>query len=206
MDGTIGSDTPFGLDYGLCSNTLNLVDLKFSNTLSFVSDCQEQRHRTLTQCRPDSLRNTYAGKEVEDYYIPDSVMQSPNALEVFTETMDKTFGLIDSILCEHQEMEWEFLLPACHQFRTIEKGTLGAFQRKWSQRLCFNAQSETRELNLYQYTEFKKECEKRGLEFWKHIGPPCAAGDAVDGVRRCPEGKRCCCSRGRTKPWETWND
>lgn len=194
---------PLGIDYGVFpgSNALKKICLRYIDYRSLASDCQEQRHRTIRQIRP-ALKNAYFGIQTVDYYVPSSIKENKKALSLYDDCLEHIYKEIDVL--RGQTDEWFVLLPNATKISVMETGDIGAFQNKWFQRLCFNAQEETRLLNVQQYLEFKKECEQRGFDFYKYMGPPCSLRKLQGGSRLCYEGKRCCCSRGVVSPWDSW--
>ena len=211
----IQEEKPNGLDYGVndYSNFLRRVFVVFQNCLSFVSDCQEQRHRTILQVRP-SLEDTYSeGKR--NFYIPPVIAENAYARSIFEKTVNSLYDCIDVLRspCDggdrmYVRNEWSYLLPNAHIYTIQEMGDLESFSRKWMQRLCYNAQEETRLLNQCQYKELARYCNQwlsnNGKRILNCFGPPCEF--ARDGGQKCREGKRSCLARGNKAPWKHWKD
>lgn len=190
--------SPFpGLSYSAKdgSSVLGCTNLTFVNRVSFASDCQEQRHRTIRQVRP-KLSNTVMSYIDNKYYIPLNIRKNPKAFELYRSYLDGVYMEIDFMKDSGKTDEWFYLIPNAHRYFTVESGTLGAFQMKMNARLCGAAQEETRILNGIQFSLFRDACMDENVDYFRYFGPPCAFRKKLGLDPICPEGSRSC---GRQK-------
>jgi len=172
---------------GKLTRTMSHVHYVFRKKLSHTADSQDQRHRTTPGSRP-VLSTQYAGGE-PDVVIPELLNHSGQALDVFMNTMQRTWQAIDTLLDAGVSSEQAlYLLPNAFPVRFEESGDLCGFHHKWVSRLCYNAQEEIWRASIEEVEQVQQVHPRIG----KFLGPPChMRRDA--GVRPlCPEGDRFC--------------
>jgi thymidylate synthase ThyX len=168
------------------ARTLEMVHFTFKKKISHTADSQDQRHRAVPGARP-VLAAVYDGEI--DYITPKLILQSDNALEIYSRIMAKTFAGVNQ-LCELGEKIDEAILalPNAYPVRYYETGSLLNLYHKWKLRLCYLAQEEIFQASVDEVQSVRKVFPD--LVQW--ISAPC-------GIRResglapfCPEGERFC--------------
>jgi len=140
----------------------------FAKRISHTCDSQNQRHRTIPGGRP-ILANQYTG-DAKDCIIPDLIANNPEALRVFTGTMEKSFRAIENLIEDGESWEnVQYLLPNAIPVRFIETAPLLFLHSKLRERLCWNAQKEIWDVSK----EELKQIKTVHPNIAKWIGAPC---------------------------------
>ena len=81
-----------------------------------------------------------------------------------------------------------YLLPNALAIRFNESGSLAAYNHKWIQRLCYNAQEEIFATSKEEVGQVKDVHPLIG----RFLGAPCLLRHLSETKPFCPEGKRYC--------------
>lgn len=168
------------------TQALHTVSYTFAKKISHTADSQDQRHRMVPAARP-IITAHYAGEK--DFIIPVLINQSPEALAIYQEIMERTFVTINNLLEMGVRSDYAlYRLPNAFPIRFVESGSLIHLHHKYRMRLCFNAQEEiwraSRE-ETQQITEIHPQIGK-----W--LLAPCGHRWASHTTPFCPEGERYC--------------
>lgn len=159
----------------------------FQKKISHTADSQDQRHRMTPASRPVLYRHFVPGRP--DYIVPALVRSSPEALGFYTQTMEKVWRGMTTLLNEGVEEEFVmYLLPNAFPIRFYESGDLLNQHHKWTKRLCYTAQEEIWNMCRDEVSQVSQIFPELG----RYMLPPCGIRN-LSGVRPiCPEGDRFC--------------
>ncbi|MHB1845051.1 MAG: FAD-dependent thymidylate synthase, partial [Deltaproteobacteria bacterium] len=159
----------------------------FRKKLSHTADSQDQRHRMIPGSRP-VLSAHYAGGE-PDAIVPELVLRTPAARELYEESLKETFGAIDALLSAGvAARDALYLLPNAFPIRFEETGELIHLHHKWTSRLCYTAQDEIWRASLEEVRQVAEVHPRIGAQ----LMPPCTLRDRAKVRPTCPEGPRYC--------------
>ncbi len=168
------------------SQALHTISYTFEKKISHTADSQDQRHRMTPAARP-ILATHYDGKP--DYIIPTLIKQSPEALRVYENIMEKTFQTINQLLERGISSENAlYRLPNAFPIRFVESGDLLNLHHKYRMRLCFNAQEEIFKASV----EEARQISKIHPQIGKWLLAPCGIRWSAHTTPFCPEGERYC--------------
>jgi hypothetical protein len=168
------------------SQALHVISYTFEKKISHTADSQDQRHRMTPAARP-IIAAHYCGET--DYIIPTLIKQSPEALELYQEIMEKTFKTINNLLEIGVPREYAlYRLPNAFPIRFVEIGDLLNLHHKYKMRLCFNAQEEIWQASV----EEAKQITELHPEIGKWLLAPCGIRWSAHTTPFCPEGERYC--------------
>jgi len=159
----------------------------FRKKISHTADSQDQRHRMTPGSRP--VLSGHFVPEKPDYIIPMLVWETPEALEFYEETMERTWKDIAALMNLGVPEEFAlYLLPNAVSVRFEESGDLLNFHHKWTKRLCYTAQEEIWKTSQEEVLQIKEYAPRVA----KHLGAPCSLRAAAPTRPFCPEGDRFC--------------
>ncbi len=169
------------------SRTMNHPHFTFKKKISHTADSQDQRHRMTPGSRPVLFRHFLADRP--DYIIPALIQVSPEALDFYTQTMNRAWKAMTALLNEGIQEEFVmYLLPNAFPIRFVESGDLLNQHHKWTKRLCYTAQEEIWNMCRDEVEQVKAIFPVLG----KYLLPPCGLRN-LSGVKPiCPEGERFC--------------
>jgi thymidylate synthase ThyX len=168
------------------AQALHTISYTFEKKISHTADSQDQRHRTTPAARP-ILATHYSGKP--DYITSTLIKQSPEALKLYQEIMEKTFKTINQLLEMGIPREYAlYRLPNAFPIRFTETGSLLNLHHKYKMRLCFNAQEEIWQASVQETQQISKVHPQIG----KWLLAPCGLRWSAHTTPYCPEGERYC--------------
>jgi thymidylate synthase ThyX len=168
------------------SQILHHVHFAFQKKISHTADSQDQRHRTVSSSRPVLFAH-YFGEP--DYIIPFGVTQVPEAMELYSQSMEQTFGAINRLLSAGVSEEKAFyLLPNAYSIRMISSGDLHSLQHKWKLRSCYNAQEEIFRAAIDEVQQVLEKFPSLAA----HLKAPCYVRLRAGTKPYCPEGDKFC--------------
>ncbi len=168
------------------SQALHTISYTFEKKISHTADSQDQRHRMTPAARP-ILATHYDGNP--DYIIPTLIKQSPEALKVYKNIMEKTFQTINQLLEMGIPPENAlYRLPNAFPIRFVESGDLLNLHHKYRMRLCFNAQEEIFNASV----DEAKQISKIHPQIGEWLLAPCGIRWSAHTTPFCPEGERYC--------------
>jgi thymidylate synthase ThyX len=151
--------------------------------LSLSADAQNQRHRKSPAIRP-LLENGFK----KEFYIPKIIKENLDALEIYEDSIEKTYKFLEEQKEKIGFSEAIYSLPNSHLIEIVERSDFSSFHHKSQMRLCFNAQEEIYDI-VYQQVEKLQDLEIKGAE---KLLPPCGVR-AIQNIHPiCPEGNRFC--------------
>ena len=151
--------------------------------LSLSADAQNQRHRKSPAIRP-LLENSFE----EDFYIPKILNSVPEALNIYLDSMKKTYLFFRDQKKKIGFSEAIYSLPNSHLIEIVERSDWTSFHHKAQMRLCFNAQEEIYDVV---YNQVSKLLDMKIIGVEKLL-PPCGVR-AIEKIHPiCPEGDRFC--------------
>jgi thymidylate synthase ThyX len=157
----------------------------FLKKLSHTADSQDQRHRLVPASRP---LMTLTDTARPDYITPPLVAANAQALEVYTQAMERAWAAKNRLLDMDVPLESAlYLLPNAVALRFHESGSLLYLAHKWVMRTCFNAQEEIYRASMDELDQVRAVHPALA----KHMGPPCVlrAGRITP---TCTEGEHFC--------------
>lgn len=163
---------------------LKNVSYTFKKKLSHTGDSQNKRHRMVSGVRMPM----YFPAE-PDYMIPDLIKKSPEALELYCNTLNSLWAdMHRHFVGIESPTLFMYLMPNAVQVRLTESGNLMDLWHKYKMRLCYNAQEEIWRSAVEEVQQIKKVHPYIG----HMLLPPCTIRK-MGGVKPfCPEGKRFC--------------
>jgi thymidylate synthase ThyX len=168
------------------SQILHHVHFTFQKKISHTADSQDQRHRTVPASRP-LLSTHYFGEP--DYLVPFGVTQVPEALDLYSKSMEQTFSSINRLLDAGASEESAFyLLPNAYPIRMITSGDLHSLQHKWKLRSCYNAQEEIFRATIDEVSQVLEKFPSLA----QHLKAPCYVRMRAGTKPYCPEGDKFC--------------
>jgi len=168
------------------SQALHTISYTFEKKISHTADSQDQRHRMTPAARP-ILATHYDGNP--DYIIPTLIKQSPEALKLYQNIMEKTFKTINQLLERGISPENAlYRLPNAFPIRFVESGDLLNLHHKYRMRLCFNAQEEIFNASV----DETKQISAIHPQIGKWLLAPCGIRWSAHTTPFCPEGERYC--------------
>ena len=168
------------------SRCLNHVSYSFRKKISHSADSQDQRHRMTPASRP--ILTNHLLKE-PDYYLPELIKQSPEALNLYREIMDSSWEAVHSLRKMGVSNEFAmYLLPNSVNIRFTESADLLNLRHKHIMRLCYNAQDEIWRASL----EEMKQIREINPVIGSFLRPPCNQRKWAGHPPYCPEGERYC--------------
>ncbi|MBM4318129.1 MAG: FAD-dependent thymidylate synthase [Deltaproteobacteria bacterium] len=168
------------------SQLFHHVHFTFQKKISHTADSQDQRHRAVLASRP-ILMCHYRGKP--DYITPYGINHYPEALELYTRSMERTFESVNQLLDLGVKEEYAYyLLPNALSIRMVSTGDLHGYQHKWKMRSCYNAQEEIFRATIDEITQVKSLFPKIA----QHLKAPCYLRQRAGVTPYCPEGDRYC--------------
>lgn len=168
------------------SQLFHHVHFTFQKKLSHTADSQDQRHRAVLASRPILLCH-YTGKP--DYVTPFAIQDCPEALSLYTQSMDRTFEGVNRLLDMGVKEEYAYyLLPNSFSIRMISTGDLHGYQHKWKMRSCYNSQEEIFRATIDEISQVKTLFPKIA----EHLRAPCYLRQRAKITPYCPEGDRFC--------------
>ncbi len=172
--------------HGKISRTMFHVSYTFKKKLSHTADSQDQRHRMTPGSRPILSRHI---SEEPDFIIPGLILQSEEALKLYTETMERIWENIGKLKKLGVSDEFSlYLLPNAVSIRFTESGDLLNLHHKYAMRLCYNAQEEIWRASIEEVEQISEVHPRIG----KFLLPPCSIRDIAGMKPICPEGARFC--------------
>lgn len=158
----------------------------FKKRLSHTADSQDQRHRMTPGSRP--ILATHID-ETPDYITPGLIEENPEALELYQETMRKTWEAVSALRNEGADQEqWTYLLPNAVTVRFTESSDLLNLRHKHVMRLCYNAQEEVWRASVEEARQIREAQPLIG----QYLLPPCTLRAMGQTKPICPEGPRYC--------------
>lgn len=168
------------------SQLFHHVHFTFQKKISHTADSQDQRHRAVLASRPVLLSH-YSGKP--DYMTPYGIQHCPEALESYTESMERSFSSVNKLLDMGVKEEFAFyLLPNSLSIRMVSTGDLQGYQHKWKMRSCYNAQEEIFRATIDEITQVRELFPRIA----QHLKAPCYLRQRAGITPYCPEGDRYC--------------
>lgn len=162
------------------------VSYTFKKKLSHTADSQDQRHRMTPGSRPILSRHI---SEEPDFITPSLILQSEEALKLYSETMEKIWENIGRLKKLGVSDEFAlYLLPNAVSIRFTESGDLLNLHHKYAMRLCYNAQEEIWRASVEEVEQISEVHPRIG----KFLLPPCSIRDIAGMKPICPEGTRFC--------------
>lgn len=162
------------------------VHYTFRKKLSHTADSQDQRHRMVPASRP-ILSAQFTGKA--DYVVPKVIHEIPQALELYSNSMEQTFRGIGELMDQGLNSEFAlYLLPNAFPIRFEESGDLLNLHHKWHARACYTAQEEI----FFATIDELQAVAQIHPEMVRHILAPCYIRKAAGIKPICPEGDRFC--------------
>ena len=172
---------------GKLSRTMVHPHFTFQKKISHTADSQDQRHRMTPGSRPVLHRHFVA--DAPDYIVPILILASPQATDLYHQTMKQVWKNMSSLLNGGIEEEFVmYLLPNAFPIRFMESGDLLNHHHKWTKRLCYTAQEEI-------WNMCRDEVRQVGEifpEIGKYLLPPCGLRFMAGTRPYCPEGERYC--------------
>lgn len=167
------------------TRALQNVSYTFKRKMSHAGDSQDQRHRMVPGSRPVLINHL---SDKPDYYTPELIKKSEQALKLYQETMEQSWGSINKLANYTTKEFLSYLLPNAVNVRYFESGNLLNLHHKWKARLCYTAQEEIWRSSLEEVMQVSQVHPTIG----KYLLPPCGLRN-LSGVRPfCPEGSRYC--------------
>ncbi len=168
------------------SQLFHHVHFTFQKKISHTADSQDQRHRAVLASRPVLLCH-YHGKP--DYITPYGIEHCPEALDLYTQSMDRTFDRVNQLLDLGVKEEYAYyLLPNALSIRMVSTGDLQGYQHKWKMRSCYNAQEEIFRATIDEITQVRELFPRIA----QHLKAPCYLRQRAGITPYCPEGDRYC--------------
>jgi thymidylate synthase ThyX len=165
---------------------LHHVHFTFQKKISHTADSQDQRHRMVMSSRPVLLFH-YTGQP--DYITPYGITQNEKALEIYEQSMKRSFQAVNQLLEMGVKEEFAFyLLPNAFPIRMISSGDLQAYHHKWKMRSCYNAQEEIFRATVDEIEQVRSLFPRVG----EHLRAPCYLRLRAGITPFCPEGDRYC--------------
>lgn len=158
----------------------------FRKKISHTADSQDQRHRMTPASRPVLPA---LSMEEPDYVTPPILLEDKRALQVFTDSMNRTWDGIRRLKALGVSVEYaSYLLPNAVAIRFTESADLLNLHHKHAMRLCYNAQEEIWSASVDEAREVTRVHPKIG----RWLLPPCGLRFRARVVPHCPEGDRFC--------------
>jgi thymidylate synthase ThyX len=168
------------------SRALHHPHYTFRRRLSHTADSQDQRHRMTPGSRPILAAQV---SDAPDYYLPGIVTHSPEALQLFRDSMELTWSAIGRLGRLGVPREFAlYLLPNAVNIRYTESADLLNLHHKHKMRLCYNAQEEIWRASLDEARQIRDVHPLIG----RWLLPPCTIRDLAGTRPTCPEGDRFC--------------
>jgi thymidylate synthase ThyX len=168
------------------SQLFHHVHFTFQKKISHTADSQDQRHRAVLSSRP-ILMCHYSGRP--DYVTPYGIEHCPQALELYTKSMERSFESVNRLLEMGVKDDYAYyLLPNALSIRMVSTGDLQGYQHKWKMRSCYNAQEEIFRATIDEISQVKSLFPKIG----RHLKAPCYLRQRAGVTPYCPEGDRYC--------------
>ena len=168
------------------SQLFHHVHFTFQKKISHTADSQDQRHRAVLASRP-VLIGHYSGKP--DYITPYGIEHCPEAFELYTRSMERSFKAVNQLLDLGVKEEFAYyLLPNSLSIRMISTGDLQGYQHKWKMRSCYNAQEEIFRATIDEITQVRELFPRIA----QHLKAPCYLRQRAGITPYCPEGDRYC--------------
>lgn len=162
------------------------VTFTFAFSCSIVALKQITRRRTGVQFSVKSARYV-KGDKLEEFYIPKSIMDNPEALDIYITHLEDTFERcrqLEALGIPAEDVR--YIKPECiltHVVMSVNGEALLDWLKK---RECFGAQDETRRL----FVRILREARKVAPEVFKRAGAPCiSSGFCTEGRHhydKCP--------------------
>jgi len=180
------------------SRTLYHVHYAFRKKISHTADSQDQRHRMTPGSRP-VLEAHFTGKP--DFIIPKLIRENEAALEIYQQSMERSFAGINRILEMGLKKEFAlYLLPNAFPIRFEESGDLLNLHHKWHTRSCYTAQEEI----FYATIDEILSVQKVHPQLVQHILAPCYIRKHAGVKPICPEADRFCGVKVWDKPLQDY--
>ncbi len=168
------------------SRTMFHLHYTFRKKLSHTADSQDQRHRMTPGSRPILSKHL---TEEPDYITPALVTEDEKALELYQDTMKRSWENINKLIqLGVPEDDAAYLLPNAVNVRFTESADLLNLHHKHAMRLCYNAQEEIWRASLDEAQQIRDINPRIG----KYLLPPCSIRDLGNQRPVCPEGTRFC--------------
>lgn len=168
------------------SRTMFHLHYTFRKKLSHTADSQDQRHRMTPGSRPILSKHL---TEEPDYITPALVTEDEKALELYQDTMKRSWENINKLIqLGVPEDDATYLLPNAVNVRFTESADLLNLHHKHAMRLCYNAQEEIWRASLDEAQQIRDINPRIG----KYLLPPCSIRDLGNQRPVCPEGTRFC--------------
>jgi len=168
------------------SRALYHVHYTFRKKLSHTADSQDQRHRMTPGSRPILSKQL---TDEPDYITPAIITEDARALEVYRDTMNRTWENINILLSLGvSDEDAMYLLPNAVNVRFTESADLLNLHHKHAMRLCYNAQEEIWKASLDEAQQIRDINPRIG----RYLLPPCTIRDLGNQRPICPEGTRFC--------------
>jgi thymidylate synthase ThyX len=168
------------------SRAMHHAHYTFKKRLSHTADSQDQRHRMTPASRPALM--SHCDSE-PDFITPPLLEQSPEALALYQDTMNRIWGAIENLRELGVSAEnRSYLLPNAVTVRFTESTDLLNLRHKHVMRLCYNAQEEIWRASVEEAAQIK---EVQGL-IGQYLLPPCTLRAMAKTKPICPEGNRYC--------------
>jgi flavin-dependent thymidylate synthase len=172
--------------HGKLSRALFHPSYTFRKKLSHTADSQDQRHRMTPGSRP--ALPAYLSDE-PDYVTPMLVPDVPEAVDLYSRTMEETWAAIGALRGGGVPDEYAaYLLPNAVAIRFTESADLLNLHHKFAMRLCYNAQEEIWRASLDEAMQIREVNPRIGA--W--LMPPCTLRHHASRRPVCPEGERFC--------------
>jgi thymidylate synthase ThyX len=172
--------------HGKLSRTMFHPSYTFRKKLSHTADSQDQRHRMTPASRPAIA--AYLSEE-PDYVVPMLIGEVPEARDLYSETMDRTWEAINELRVRGVPEEFcAYLLPNAVPIRFTESADLLNLHHKMAMRLCYNAQEEIWKASVEEALQIREVNPRIG----RWLLPPCTLRHFAAARPVCPEGDRFC--------------
>ena len=168
------------------SRAMYHIHYTFRKKLSHTADSQDQRHRMTPASRPVLSKHM---TDEPDYITPELITEDADALNLYRETMNRTWDNINKLLkLGVPEDDAAYLLPNAVNIRFSESADLLNLHHKHAMRLCYNAQEEIWRASLDEAQQIREINPRIG----QYLLPPCTIRDLANLRPVCPEGTRFC--------------
>ncbi|UCD37568.1 MAG: FAD-dependent thymidylate synthase [Fidelibacterota bacterium] len=158
----------------------------FRKRLSHAADSQNQRHRMTPGSRP--VLATQLSEE-PDFIVPTLIRAHKPALQLYNETMNRTWEIIGKLKRMGMAEEFaHYLLPNGVAVRFTESTDLLNLHHKHRMRLCYNAEEEIWRASVDEAEQVREVHPRLG----KYLLPPCTLRMMAGARPICPEGERYC--------------
>jgi thymidylate synthase ThyX len=158
----------------------------FRKRLSHAADSQDQRHRMTPASRPILATQI---TDDPDYVTPDLIRSHEPSLQIYKDTMRRTWEAIMELKRMGIDDEFtNYLLPNAVAIRFTESTDLLNLHHKHRMRLCYNAQEEIWRASLDEAAQVREVHPRLG----RYLLPPCTLRKMAGARPICPEGERYC--------------